>query len=121
MSLAVGVDVHKLEHFAAAVDELGRRVDRLTFATTAKGHERFIAWLGALPSDHVLVGIENAGGYGITRTVAPETVRRTVCEAEATCVGQPGNRSAKWIFSAARGAVQVRLRCHLASARMIAR
>jgi transposase len=68
--LAVGVDVHRLEHFAAAVDELGRRVDRLTFATTAKGHERFIAWLGALPSDHVLVGIENAGGYGITLTVA---------------------------------------------------
>src|SRR4051794_37044878 len=50
-----------------------------------------------------------------------ETVRRTVCEAEATCGGQPGNRSPKWILSAARGAVQARLRCHLASARMIAR
>jgi hypothetical protein len=52
---------------------------------------------------------------------AGETVRRTVCEAEVTYGGQPGNRSPKWIFSAARGAVQVRLRCHLASARMIAR
>jgi transposase len=70
MSLAVGVDVHKLEHVAAAVDELGRRVDQLTFANTVKGHERFIAWLGALPSDHVLDGIENAGGYGLTLTVA---------------------------------------------------
>jgi len=49
-----------------------------------------------------------------------ETVRRTVCEAGATYWGQPGNRSPKCILRAARGAVQVRLRCHLASARMIA-
>src|SRR4051812_21713090 len=50
-----------------------------------------------------------------------ETVRRTVCEAGVACGGQPGNRSPKWILRAARGAVQVRLRCHLASALMIAR
>src|SRR3954466_2863208 len=50
-----------------------------------------------------------------------ETVRRTVCEAEATCGGQPGNRSPKWILRAARAAVQVRFFCHLASARTIAR
>src|SRR3954465_10395205 len=48
-------------------------------------------------------------------SVSMETVRRTVCEAEATCGGQPGNRSPKWILSAARGAVQVRFFCHLAS------
>src|SRR3954468_9942971 len=54
-------------------------------------------------------------------TDAEETVRRTVCEAAVTCGGQPGNRSPKWILRAARGAVQVRLRRHLASALMIAR
>jgi hypothetical protein len=34
---------------------------------------------------------------------------------------QPGNRSPKWILRAARGAVQVRCRRHLWSARMMAR
>src|SRR4051794_16818958 len=50
-----------------------------------------------------------------------ETVRSSVCEAVATCGGQPGNRCPKWILRAARGAVQVRLRRHLASALMMAR
>jgi transposase len=70
MSLVVGIDVHKLQHVAAAVDEAGRRVDRLTFANTAKGIERFIVWLDALGVDDVVVGIENAGGYGTTLAVA---------------------------------------------------
>src|SRR3954453_9836078 len=55
------------------------------------------------------------------RVIETETVRRTVCEAEGTCGGQPGNRSPKWILRAARGAVQVRFLRHLASARMMAR
>jgi hypothetical protein len=46
-------------------------VERPTFANTMKGHERVIAWLERLPAGHVLVGIENAGGYATTLAVAP--------------------------------------------------
>jgi transposase len=69
MQVVVGVDVHKLEHVAAAIDEAGRPVGRIAFANTAKGCERFIGWVQGL-ADSVVIGIENAGGYGTTLTVA---------------------------------------------------
>lgn len=70
MEMVVGVDVHKLEHVAAAVDDAGRAVGQLSFANTVKGVERFIAWLGTIAPGGVVIGIENAGGYGTTLTVA---------------------------------------------------
>lgn len=69
MHVVVGVDVHKLEHVAAAVDAAGRSFGRLAFANTATGFDRFIGWIAGF-GDGVVVGIENAGGYGTRLTVA---------------------------------------------------
>ena len=37
MELVVGVDVHKLEHVAAAIDGTGRSRGQLTFENTRQG------------------------------------------------------------------------------------
>jgi transposase len=70
MDLVVGVDVHKLEHVAAAIDDAGRSRGQLTFKNSAKGFDRFLGWLEGLGAEHVAIGIENAGGYGATLTTA---------------------------------------------------
>jgi transposase len=70
MHLVVGVDVHKREHVAAAIDHNGRSCGQLTFTNTIRGVERFLGWLKRLGVDDVVIGIENAGGYGATLTVA---------------------------------------------------
>lgn len=70
MEMVIGIDVHKLEHVAAAVDDAGRAVGHVSFANTVKGVDRFIAWLSTVAPGRVVIGIENAGGYGTTLTVA---------------------------------------------------
>jgi transposase len=70
MELVVGVDVHKLEHVAAAIDENGRSHGQLTFKNTGRGCDRLLSWLEGLGAEHIVIGIENAGGYGATLTVA---------------------------------------------------
>jgi Transposase len=70
MELVVGVDVHKLEHVAAAIDETGRSHGQLTFKNTGRGFDRLLIWLKGLGAEHIVIGTENAGGYGATLTVA---------------------------------------------------
>ena len=70
MELVVGVDVHKLEHVAAAIDGTGRSRGQLTFKNTGRGFDRLLSWLKGLGAEHIVIGIENAGGYGATLTVA---------------------------------------------------
>src|ERR1700735_3815539 len=61
--IAVGVDTHKEQHLAVAVDELGQLLAEITIATSPAGYEQFSNWIGQLDGD-VLVGIEGAGSYG---------------------------------------------------------
>ena len=70
MHLVVGVDVHKLEHVAVAIDGAGRCCGQLRFTNTGRGADRFIGWLTGLGVGRVVIGIENAGGYGATLSVA---------------------------------------------------
>ncbi len=61
--IAVGVDTHKHEHLARALDGLGQLLGGSTIDASLAGYTELIAWLRTLEED-VLVGIEGAGSYG---------------------------------------------------------
>jgi transposase len=61
--IAVGVDTHKHEHLARALDELGQALGGLTVDASLAGYTHLTRWLRTLEGD-VVVGIEGAGSYG---------------------------------------------------------
>lgn len=61
--IAVGVDTHKHEHVARALDHLGQIVGELTVPASVEGYQAFIDWLGELGRP-IRVGIEGAGSFG---------------------------------------------------------
>jgi Transposase len=61
--IAVGVDTHKHEHLARALDGLGQIVGGLQIKAELRGYIELARWLRAL-GDDVVVGIEGAGSYG---------------------------------------------------------
>ena len=61
--IAVGVDTHKHEHVARALDELGQIVGGLQVEANLDGYTELLEWLRAL-GDDVVVGIEGTGSYG---------------------------------------------------------
>jgi len=61
--IAVGVDTHKHEHLARALDHLGQALGGLTVDASLAGYTQLTQWLRTLGED-VLVGIEGAGSYG---------------------------------------------------------
>lgn len=61
--IAVGVDTHKEQHLAVALDGLGQVLGEIVIATTLAGYGQFVYWLKEL-GENVLVGIEGAGSYG---------------------------------------------------------
>ncbi len=59
----VGVDTHKDQHVAVALDGLGGRLGELFVPATAEGHTELLAWA----RDHgrvVAFGVEGTGSYG---------------------------------------------------------
>ena len=63
MMIAVGVDTHKHEHLAVAVDALGQLLAEITITATLAGYRELLAWITGLEGE-VRVGIEGAGSYG---------------------------------------------------------
>ena len=61
--IAVGVDTHKQQHHAVALDGLGQILGEIVIASTLAGYSQFVCWLKDL-GGNVLVGIEGAGSYG---------------------------------------------------------
>ena len=61
--IAVGVDTHKHEHLARAIDGLGQVLGALTITTSLRGYGELAQWLRTL-GEGVVVGIEGAGSYG---------------------------------------------------------
>jgi transposase len=61
--IAVGVDTHKHEHLARALDGLGQLLGGLTIKASLHGYIELTQWLRTLGED-VVVGIEGAGSYG---------------------------------------------------------
>jgi transposase len=103
--------------------ERGERVVRVTTKLTADSRRRA---RGRAKSDSIdAIAVARAAlreGLDALPAAQLERLSDELCVRPRRHVGgQPGNRSPKWILRAWRGAVQVRLRCHLASAFMIAR
>ena len=61
--IAVGVDTHKHQHLAVAVDALGQLLTEITITATLAGYRELLAWISSLEGE-VRVGIEGAGSYG---------------------------------------------------------
>lgn len=61
--IAVGVDTHKDQHHAVALDRLGQLLAEIVITTDLAGYTQFLSWISDL-GGQVLVGIEGAGSYG---------------------------------------------------------
>jgi hypothetical protein len=71
-----GVDTHKDIHVAVVIDDLGRRLDTASFATTTAGYRDCYRWLGG-HGEILAVGVEGTGSWGAGRTTA--SWARTFC------------------------------------------
>lgn len=58
-----GVDTHKDIHVAVVIDDLGRRLDTASFATTTAGYRDCYRWLGG-HGEILAVGVEGTGSWG---------------------------------------------------------
>jgi transposase len=61
--IAVGVDTHKHEHAACALDGVGQSIGERTISASRAGYAELARWIKRLP-EPVVVGIEGAGSYG---------------------------------------------------------
>jgi transposase len=61
--IAVGVDTHKHQHVAKAIDNLGQVLGKMTITASLRGYHELAAWIESL-GPTVIVGIEGAGSYG---------------------------------------------------------
>jgi transposase len=59
----VGVDTHKDEHVAVALDGLGARLGELTVHATAEGYAALLCWASSLGTI-MSFGVEGCGSYG---------------------------------------------------------
>jgi transposase len=59
----VGVDTHKDNHVAVAIDDLGGRLGEHWIPTTTTGSRDLVRWAGRL-GDVVAFGVEGTGSYG---------------------------------------------------------
>lgn len=70
----VGVDTHKDEHAAVAIDGLGGRLDERFLPATSDGYAELLAWADA-QGNVVAFGVEGTGSYG---SVWPASCAATV-------------------------------------------
>ncbi|WP_237072719.1 IS110 family transposase [Pseudaestuariivita rosea] len=61
--IIVGVDTHKSNHIAVAIDAHGARLGSMTIPTTRKGYNDLQTW-GSQFGHVKAFGIEGAGSYG---------------------------------------------------------
>jgi transposase len=60
----VGIDVHKLNHAAALIDDRGGKIATLILANSPKGYRRLIDWLVDHHAADAVIGVESPGSYG---------------------------------------------------------
>ena len=75
----VGVDTHRDEHVAVAVDWLGARLGQHRLPTTPRGYESLHCWASGL-GEVIAFGIEGAGSYGAGLTRYLARLGQTVIE-----------------------------------------
>ena len=62
-----GVDTHKRTHYAAVIDEQGRRLADREFAANSGGYGALLAWMRS-HGQIVAIGVESTGSFGATLT-----------------------------------------------------
>jgi transposase len=60
--IAVGVDTHKHQHVAVALDQVGQVLGEIAVAACGAGYRELVSWLAGLDGE-AMVGIEGAGSY----------------------------------------------------------
>jgi hypothetical protein len=78
--VAIGVDTHRDEHVAVAVDELGGVLGSLTIAAGASGYAQLWQWADGLGD--ALFSVEGTGSYGAGLTAFLVAVGASVFECE---------------------------------------
>ena len=73
--ITVGVDTHKHQHIAVALDALGQLLGEIAVAATVAGYRELVFWLAGLGGEAV-VGIEGTGSPDGTRPVAHGAIGR---------------------------------------------
>ena len=63
VQIVVGVDTHKDEHVAVAINQLGNRLGEFHLATTPQGYKSLERWASTM-GDVRAFGIEGTGAYG---------------------------------------------------------
>lgn len=61
--VVVGVDTHKDQHIAVALDGLGGRIGELTIDANPRGYAELLGWADQLGA-HSAFGVEGTGSYG---------------------------------------------------------
>ena len=77
--VVVGVDTHKDEHVAVAIDRLGVRLGDHRLSTTTAGYAGLEGWASGL-GDTVAFGVEGTGSYGAGLTRFLSSRGHTVIE-----------------------------------------
>lgn len=79
-TVAIGVDTHKQEHVAVALDRLGTQIDSCAVETTPVGYQRLLSWAVVLGTP--VFGVEGCGSYGagLARFLEGEGVVVYECE-----------------------------------------
>ena len=60
-----GVDTHKSTHYAAVIDDNGRRLADCEFAANSGGYAALLAWMRS-HGRIVAIGVESTGSFGAT-------------------------------------------------------
>ena len=85
VKVIVGVDTHKHEHVAVAINDLGARLATFRAPANGAGYADLVAWACTL-GDLEAFGIEGTGSYGVglasfrAPTGVPRSSRSTVCD-----------------------------------------
>jgi hypothetical protein len=97
-TVAIGVDTHKQQHVAVALDRLGRQLDWLTLEATTAGYRQLLVWARGL--GRPAFAIEGCGSYGCGLAGFLGDHGETVFECERPRRGE--RRGARMIWSTPR-------------------
>jgi hypothetical protein len=111
--IAVGVDTHKEQHLAVALDDLGQLLTEITITTNLAGYRELVDWLagldgqvllvhwycsraaGTIRSRQVLVTADRERhGASRWRSLGPLAGHQPSCPPPTGSSGQPGQRPA---------------------------
>src|ERR1035438_802784 len=116
MMIAVGVDTHKHEHLAVAVDALGQLLAEITITATLAGYRELIPWITALEGEVRVARRRGPGEHPLERGVQDlrdPAARRRAVGAMDRANGRGVRRAGRRGAFAGRAAIPGRPICEL--------